>query len=95
MITCRFCDNKFEHGISGNMIIICPQCKKTVNVVCDYGFGSIVPCDIYAGKEIIGTINNGYRLISEKYDIDIQLKSEYKNMAFYQEAEEIIRKYYV
>ena len=46
---CKFCNKKFEYENSANMIIICPECKKVVKIICDYGFGSILPCDILVG----------------------------------------------
>lgn len=30
--TCKFCNSKFEHGVSGNMILICPDCKKMIKI---------------------------------------------------------------
>lgn len=41
---CKNCNKKFEHGVSGNMILFCPYCRKCASYISDYGFGPIVPC---------------------------------------------------
>ena len=53
---CNNCNKDFKHGISGNMIIYCPYCKKCTGSISDYGFGPIVPCDVYLGDKIIASM---------------------------------------
>lgn len=91
--TCKFCGKIFKHGVSGNMIIFCPNCRKSAGSISDYGFGPIVPCDIYLGEKVIGNISEGYILQSKLFNLNMRLNGEYKNLAVYQEAEEIIQTY--
>ena len=79
---CNNCNKEFEHGISGNMIIFCPYCKKCTGSISDYGFGPIVPCDIYLGDKIIASMPSMTELIS-KY-------GKYANLEVYYEVEKII-----
>lgn len=51
------------------MIIFCPFCKKSTGSISDYGFGSIVPCDIYLGEKIIASIPSMNELISKEFGI--------------------------
>lgn len=90
---CNNCGKTFEHGVSGNMIIFCPYCKKSAGSISDYGFGPITPCDIYCGKTIVGHISRDYFLTSTQFKIQKQLAGEYANLAVYQEAEDIIQPY--
>jgi len=90
---CKFCGKIFEHGVSGNMIIFCPNCKKDTGSISDYGFGPITPCDIYLGDKIIGTISKDYFLTSKQFGVQKQLTGRYANLAAYHEAENIIQSY--
>lgn len=87
---CKCCSREFEHGNSGNMIIFCPYCKKSAGAVSDYGFGPIVPCDIYLGDKIIARITSMDSLVSEEFGIQRTLSGEYSDLKIYQEATEII-----
>lgn len=93
---CNSCGEKFIHGISANMIVFCPHCRKTTGSVSDYGFGPITPCDIYLGDQIVGHIigrNSGeYRLVSDHFGLDMKLSREYKELSVYHEAEDVIEK---
>lgn len=91
--TCKFCNNTVEHDVSANMILICPECKKVIKITCDYGFGPILPCDIYVGSEIVATIKDGYILVSKVFNFEIQLKEESKDLAVYNEAVRAIQQY--
>ena len=90
---CKFCNKKFEYENSANMIIICPECKKVVKIICDYGFGSILPCDILVGSKIVGKIEDGDKLISKEFGFEIKLKEGHKDLAIYNEATKIIQQY--
>jgi len=90
---CKFCNKKFEYENSANMIIICPECKKVVKIICDYGFGSILPCNILVGSKIVGTIEDGDKLISKEFGFEIKLKEGHKDLAIYNEATKIIQQY--
>ncbi len=91
MVTkCIRCNKEFEHENSGNMIIYCPYCKKSAGSVSDYGFGPIVPCDIYLGNKIIASIVSMNELISDEFGIKKSLSGRYENLEIYREAEIII-----
>ena len=90
---CNYCGKIFEHGISANMIIFCPHCKKSNGSISDYGFGPITPCDIYLGNVIIGHISRDYFLSSTEFKIQKQLSGKYAKLAVYHEAEDILKPY--
>lgn len=87
---CKKCNKDFEHGISANMIIYCPYCKKITDSICDYGFGPIVPCDVYLGNKIIASMPSMNELVSVEFGIKKVLSGTYANLEIYQEAEKII-----
>lgn len=87
---CNNCNKEFEHGISGNMILFCPFCRKSAGSISDYGFGPIVPCDIYLGNKIIASMPSMNELISEEYGIRKALCGSYSNLEVYHEVEKII-----
>lgn len=87
---CSNCNKEFEHGISTNMIIYCPLCKKSTGSISEYGFGPIVPCDIFLGEKIIATIPSMDELVSIEFGIKKDLCGKYANLEIYQEAEKII-----
>lgn len=95
--TCKTCGKVVGlPPCGGNYIVFCPDCRKFITSISDYGFGPIVPCVICLGKEIIGTISEGsegYILSSKTFGLNITLKGGYRDLAAYQEAEEIIQKY--
>ena len=69
---------------------------KFVNFVIknfDYGFGSILPCNILVGSKIVGTIEDEDKLISKEFDFEIKLKEGHKDLAIYNEATKIIQQY--
>lgn len=87
---CKYCNKVFEHGVSANMIIFCPNCKKSTGSISDYGFGPIVPCDIYVGEKIIASIPTMHKLQSTYLDLDRELSGKYADLQIYHEAEAII-----
>ena len=87
---CKRCNKEFEHGVSGNMIIFCPYCKKSTGSVSEYGFGPIVPCDIYLGEKIIASMPSVNELILNEFGIKKTLCGNYANLEVYKEVEEII-----
>ena len=89
-IKCIICNKDFETGISTNQIIYCPYCKKITDSVSDYGFGPIVPCDIYLGDKIIASIPSMKELVSTEFGIKKELSGTYANLEIYREAEKII-----
>lgn len=93
-ITCKKCGQTYEIGLSANFIAICPQCKISIGCECEYGFGPITPCEIYAGSKEIAKITGGtpYRLDSDDLDIHAELEKGYTNLEVYKEATDIIIK---
>ena len=89
---CNYCAKDFSHGISENMIIYCPYCKKCTGSISDYGFGPIVPCDVYLGDKIIASMPSMNELVSVEFGIKKVLSGTYANLEIYQEAEKIIQK---
>lgn len=87
---CNNCNKDFKHGISANMIIYCPYCKKCAGSISDYGFGPIVPCDIYLGDKIIASIPSMNELVSIEFGIKKALCGKYANLEIYHESEKII-----
>lgn len=87
---CINCSKEFEHGTSGNMIVFCPHCNKLTESVSDYGFGPVVPCDIYSGDRIIASISAANELVSEEFGLRITLCGKYENLEIYSEAGKII-----
>lgn len=92
---CSNCDVEFEHGVSGNMIIFCPCCRKSTGSISDYGSGPIVPCDIYLGEKIVASISSMNELVSEEFGIKQELRGKYANLELYHEAERIIDRYII
>lgn len=87
---CIRCNREFEHANTGNMIIYCPYCKKSTGSVSDYGFGPIVPCDIYLGDKVIASMPTMNELVSKEFGIKMTLSGKYENLEIYREAEMII-----
>lgn len=87
---CRNCNKDFEHGISGNMILFCPYCRKCAGSISDYGFGPITPCDVYLGNRIIASMPTMHELISKEFGIRRTLHGRYTDLEVYHEVEEII-----
>lgn len=98
--TCK-CGKPFTAEVKGSgVIIICPYCNHVVTSISDYGYGPIVPCNIYVGMEIVATIENmkesgtgEYWLKSEKYKIDHKLSGGYADLRCYTEAEKYLEEW--
>ena len=93
-LECKHCGYSYSAPITGNDIYLCPKCKTYISCLCDYGFGPIVPCNIFLGENIIATIEEHkrleYQLKSDALGIDIALTKGYKNLEVYHEASDII-----
>lgn len=87
---CNNCNKNFEHGVSGNMILFCPYCRKCAGSISDYGFGPIVPCDVYLGDKIIASMPTMNEFISKEFGIRRTLLGKYADLDVYHEVEEII-----
>lgn len=92
-IVCKDCDTEYEIPRSANFMYFCPKCKVYNGAECDYGYGAIVPCKIYLGEELLGAITGSagdYRLDCTGLGISTRLTGKYKDLAVYNEAQEII-----
>ena len=82
---CKYCNQDVEYEISANFIVFCPHCKNYMFLLCEYGFGPVVPCRILLGKEEIATVtcddsaDNIYRYDSDKFQIHKNLNKTYYN----------------
>lgn len=90
-IFCRHCGSELFCKGEANFIIFCPNCKKEGSMMCEAGFGPVVPCGIYFGMNKIGmvTLNamNEYMLKLKKRR-KIILKETY--LAALYEASELV-----
>lgn len=77
------------------MLYICPNCFSCAGYICEYGFGPITPCKILLGDKEIGIIDGDttYHLRSLMLGIDQDLEKDYKDLAVYKEAADIIASY--
>ena len=93
---CKYCQTEYKVPITApGLMFFCPKCNSSNGSISDYGFGPIVPCDIYEGEHLIGRVSGGggeYRLESEAFGLNEALSQGYKDLAVYHEAEDIIRK---
>lgn len=96
---CKQCNHEFEYEISSNLIVFCPYCKKYAFLLCEYGFGPVVPCKILLGQEEIATVtyhdrnNSIYRYDSDKFHIHKVLAKTYLEALL--EAEDITAFYLI
>lgn len=80
---CKQCNHDIEYEISGNFIVFCPDCRKYAFLLCEYGFGPVVPCKILLGQEEIAMVtyhdrnNSIYRYDSDKFHIHKVLAKTY------------------
>lgn len=77
------------------MVYICSKCLQYVGSVSEYGYGPIVPCDIYVGENVVGTITVDEKDL--KYYLNfkgqsIKLEKGYDNLGCYTEAANIVIK---
>lgn len=90
-LECIYCNTKFSVEIQVNYAVICPCCKRSIYLECEYGHGPVTPCQVYLGKEIVGVIESevtGYYL--KMNGRKIHLNETY--MDAISEAVEIIKK---
>lgn len=90
-LECIYCDTKFSVEIHANYSVICPCCKRSIYLECEYGFGPVTPCHIYLGEEIVGIVES----IATRYYLNmnnkkIKLKKTY--LEALSEAEEVLKK---
>lgn len=92
---CRHCGSELFCKVEANFIIFCPNCKKEGSMMCEAGFGPVVPCGIYFGINKIGiiTVNalQKYTLKLNTRKREIVLKETY--LAALYEAIQIIESY--
>ncbi|MDE6063125.1 MAG: hypothetical protein K2G20_00845, partial [Lachnospiraceae bacterium] len=55
-LTCIYCDTTFSVETCANFTVICPCCKRSIYLECEYGYGPVTPCRIYLGSEIVGVV---------------------------------------
>ena len=95
-LECKQCGHSYSGPTTGNDIYLCPKCNAYVGCLCDYGFGPIVPCNIFLGEKKIAKVEyrnrtkTEYKLKSDTYGINIPLTKGYKNLEVYDEATKII-----
>lgn len=93
-ISCKDCKTEYEVPLSANFMFFCPKCGEYNGCECEYGFAAIAPCEIYLGEKLIGRLTGrygNYRLDCDELGINTKLTKEYKNLAVYHEAVDIIR----
>lgn len=80
---CRHCGTEYQYESFANVITFCPNCHKRDQLQCEYGYGPVVPCRIYLGEKIIGTVtyddraHTRYRFDAPKYNIHRVLEHTY------------------
>lgn len=57
-LTCIYCDTAFSIEACANFSVICPCCKRSIYLECEYGYGPVTPCRIYPGGEIAGVVES-------------------------------------
>ena len=90
---CKLCGRSFSATPSANILMICPYCRTDIGSISDYGFGPIIPCDVYVGMEKVADIDENYVLKSDKYGISEKLTGEYKNLGYYKAAAEFMHEW--
>lgn len=91
-LECIYCNAKFSVEIYANFSVICPCCKRSIYLECEYGFGPVTPCQIYLGEKIVGIVESkasGYCLSMDTKKIN--LDKTYLDAI--SEAEEVIKKH--
>lgn len=68
---CGHCGAEYTYEGFANLISFCPICKKYDFLECEYGYGPVVPCIVYLGREVIGMITYDYtNELRYRYDSD-------------------------
>lgn len=82
-VKCKHCSQEIEYEVSANFIVFCPYCKNYVFLICERGFGPVVPCRILLGREEIAKVTyedgtrSTYRYDSDKFHLHKVLKETY------------------
>ncbi|MBD5497100.1 MAG: hypothetical protein HDR11_04950 [Lachnospiraceae bacterium] len=90
-LECIYCDTAFSIEACANFTVICPCCKRSIYLECEYGYGPVTPCRIYLGSEIAGVVESqeaDYHLHINRRKI--RLAKTYLDAIT--EAEEIVKK---
>lgn len=80
---CRSCGCEYEYEGDANLITFCPGCGSYDHLECEYGYAAVVPCRVYHGSRIIGTVTYSddpekrYRVDSDVYGVHKLLEKEY------------------
>ena len=91
---CEKCGFEYEYEGFANLMVFCPCCNEFDYLSCEYGFGPVVPCRIYHGKNVVGMVSYNdacervYRIDSETYNIHEVLQRKYLEALY--EAKDII-----
>lgn len=91
-LECIYCDTKFSVEICANFSVICPCCKRSIYLECEYGFGPVTPCQIYLGEKAVGIVESkgtNYYLNMETKNINLSST----NLEAISEAEKIIKEH--
>ena len=91
-IKCKECNHVISYTQCANYIVFCPKCLKQSYLECEYGYGPVVPCNIFLGEKEIGVVNKrGYTYILQtQYSNEIiELENEY--LEALKEAAEIMK----
>ncbi len=90
-LECIYCDTSFSVEACANFAAICPCCKRSAYLECEYGYGPVTPCRIYLGGEITGVVE------SQKTDYHLNINHRKIRLAktyldAIAEAEKIVKK---
>ena len=94
---CEKCGFEYEYEGFANLMVFCPRCNEFDYLSCEYGFGPVVPCRIYHGKNVVGMVSYNdaservYRIDSETYNIHEVLQRKYLEALY--EAKDIISEF--
>lgn len=91
-LECIYCNTKFQVERCANFTVICPCCKRSIYLECEYGYGPVSPCRIYVGETIVGIVESS----KTNYYLEINHKRIYLLKTYLEaiyEAEEAVKKY--
>lgn len=91
-LECVYCNTKFQVEICSNFTVICPCCKRSIYLECEYGYGPVTPCRIYLGETIVGIVESP----KTNYYLEINRKRIYLQKTYLEaiyEAEETVKRY--
>lgn len=90
-VKCKNCSHEIPYTPVANFIIFCPKCMKYTYLECEYGYGPVVPCNIYLGEKEIGIVTEDgriYYLQMQDAEEKLRLKNVY--LKALEEAIEIV-----